>query len=108
MRGHKEHSGAWIVLGLSDSRVEVRRRIERHIVVLRDDPSDQPRSRLIPHVPALEERLLDHRHGVPHRRVVRWEAQRGVGHDVELLARRRDRSTNHIFPPRPPSVILAA
>ena len=73
---------------LPDGRVEVCGRVQRDVVILGDHPGDQSRPRLVAHVPTLEERLLDQCHRVPHRRVVGREAHRGVGDDVELLARR--------------------
>jgi hypothetical protein len=87
MRCFQERRGVGIGLRLSDGRVEVRGRVESHVVVLGDHASEEPRSGLIANVPALEERLFDHRHHVPHRRVVGREAHRRVGDDVELLAR---------------------
>ena len=76
-----------IGLRLPDGRVEVRGRVKSYVVVLGNHASEQPRPGLIADVPALEERLFDHRHRVPHPRVVGRKAHRRVGDDVELLAR---------------------
>jgi len=56
-----------IGLRLADGRVEVRWRINRHVVVLRNHAGHQARTGLIANVPALEDRLFDSRRGVSRR-----------------------------------------
>lgn len=68
---HQQANPIGIRRHLGNGRVNAGLRPEHHFVVLEEDPRDEAQARLVPDVPALEERLLDGVDRSPHGRCLR-------------------------------------